>query len=73
MGVIPEALVGRDAGVHVAAVLAGVMSLSDALGILAVAVWTVVSDGFHAIRLATAGVRRFRGMAVMPWEEEAWA
>ncbi len=43
------------------------------LGILAVAGWTVASIGFHALRLAAAGLCRLRGEAVVPWEEAAWA
>ncbi|MDJ0851525.1 MAG: CDP-alcohol phosphatidyltransferase family protein [Myxococcota bacterium] len=39
------------------------------LGITMVALWTVASLGFHAVRLAQALLVRARGEAVEPWDE----
>ncbi|HKA14006.1 MAG TPA: CDP-alcohol phosphatidyltransferase family protein [Myxococcota bacterium] len=40
------------------------------LGLVMVALWTVASVGFHALRLAQAEAARARGAAPVPWEEE---
>jgi len=40
------------------------------LGLVMVALWTVASVGFHALRLAQAETARARGAAPVPWEEE---
>ncbi len=37
------------------------------LGFAAVAVWTLLSLGFHAVRLLQAGAARLRGRSVEPW------
>ncbi len=49
-----------------AATLAGL----PALGMLAVAGWTLASIGFHVLRLASACTQALLGHGVVPWEEE---
>lgn len=44
-----------------------VASLPD-LGFQAVAVWTVASLAFHAVRLGQAGVERLRGRSIRTWQ-----
>jgi phosphatidylglycerophosphate synthase len=39
------------------------------LGMTLVAIWTAVSLAFHALRLAQAFAARWRGEAVVPWDE----
>jgi len=39
------------------------------LGLVLVAIWTVASLGFHAVRIAQAFVARARGVAVRPFDE----
>jgi hypothetical protein len=39
------------------------------LGLVMVALWTLVSLGFHAVRLAQAFAARRRGEAVIAWDE----
>ena len=39
------------------------------LGLVMVALWTLVSLGFHALRLAQAEAARGRGAVPVPWEE----
>jgi phosphatidylglycerophosphate synthase len=39
------------------------------LGMLMVAIWTVVSIGFHSIRLLQAYAARARGEVIAPWDE----
>ncbi len=47
----------------------GVLGGRPDLGLAMVALWTVVSLGFHAIRIAQAFAARARGLAVRPWDE----
>ncbi len=39
------------------------------LGLVMVALWTIASLGFHALRLVRAETQRARGEAPVPWEE----
>jgi hypothetical protein len=39
------------------------------LGLVMVALWTIASLGFHALRLVQAEAERARGITVTPWEE----
>ena len=39
------------------------------LGLVMVALWTIASLGFHALRLVQAEAERARGAAPVPWEE----
>jgi hypothetical protein len=39
------------------------------LGLVMVALWTVASLGFHAVRIAQAAALRARGSAIAPWDE----
>ena len=41
------------------------------LGLAMVALWTVASLGFHAVRIAQAFAMRARGRAVRPWDESS--
>jgi hypothetical protein len=47
------------------AVLAG----APDLGMPMVAIWTVVSIGFHVVRLLQAFAARARGQTIAPWDE----
>jgi hypothetical protein len=39
------------------------------LGLVMVALWTIASLGFHALRLAAAERERARRRAIAPWED----
>jgi hypothetical protein len=41
------------------------------LGLAMVALWTLASLAFHAIRIAQAFAARARGRSVRPWDEAA--
>jgi phosphatidylglycerophosphate synthase len=47
----------------------GVIGGRPDLGLVMVALWTIASLGFHALRLAQAETARVRGAAPTPWEE----
>jgi phosphatidylglycerophosphate synthase len=47
----------------------GVLGGRPDLGLAMVALWTVASLGFHAVRIAQAFAARARGRAVRPWDE----
>lgn len=46
----------------------GVVASRPDLGFQAVAVWTVASLAFHAVRLGQAGVERLRGRSIRTWQ-----
>jgi phosphatidylglycerophosphate synthase len=47
----------------------GALAGAPDLGMVMVAIWTVVSIGFHVVRLLQAFVARARGEVIAPWDE----
>ena len=47
----------------------GALAGAPDLGMLMVAIWTVVSIGFHVVRLIQAFVARARGEVIAAWDE----
>jgi phosphatidylglycerophosphate synthase len=47
----------------------GALELRPDLGLALVALWTIVSLGFHALRLVSAERARRRGAVIAPWED----
>jgi phosphatidylglycerophosphate synthase len=47
----------------------GALAGAPDLGMVMVAIWTVVCIGFHSVRLVQASVARMRGETITPWDE----
>jgi phosphatidylglycerophosphate synthase len=60
-------LVGARRNPNMAILFVAVMFRRPDIGILAVAAWTVLSLGFHAVRSAQAAGRSARGMTLTSW------